>query len=1145
MRTMTKISRWLLGALMFLMALPVDATHYMGGEITWECLPNGDFRFIMKLYRECYTTNGNAAANFANTETMQTTVPGFPSITMTRITGWPVDISPACNTNPSFPHIVCTGMTPPGNANWGAVQEHVYTSDGAYPNGVPLTGVPPVNGWVFSHTSCCRNPCTNIPGSNGMNWYLRAIMYPYNNQNVSVCYDNSPKFQEIPRTVICTGYPFTYNHNASDKELDVLNFEWAQPWTGNNQPINTWSPGYSWNSTATTSPLPGIMHNPNNVPATVNLTTGEISFTSYTIGAFVTVTKVTAYKCGIKVAEIFREMQVVLLQCGTNTPPDVTPPFQNALGQYTLFNDTVYAGEFVTFALSGTDFEFLPNSAPQTMTMQATGLQFGTGFTNTTAGCLAAPCATLTPAPPVTGQFGVQTTFNWQTHCDHLAANAGCGTTSNLYTFVIRTQDDFCPAPAINIATITILVLDHPQLPSPRMGCTEVLPNGSVRLTWEEVIDTFGTFDSYWIYHSTNLAGPYTALDSIFNINTNTYLHNGANANNQINYYYFTTRSGCNADKMSLPTDTIETILLDVVNPGAAFGVANLSWNAPATPLNVGMSGVYEVFREYPPGNWVQIGTSNTSGVNAYVDIITVCSQFINYRVEMVDTFGYDSLGAPLTCRIVSSVDGDLFADVTPPQTPVFDSITVDPLTQQAFLTWDVNPSADTEGYIIYRWNGTIWVPVDTVPGINNNTWVDLTGIPCDQVETYNIAAFDSCGNTSPMGLEHKTIHTTLTVDPCQDEISVTWTDYINMNPGVTDYEIWVSENGNLPLLQTTVPSSTLTYQHAGLNSGSTYCYYIHAVNGGTSSSTACVACIDMVKPGQPQYAYLRTATVVNNNHVTLKAYIDDLPSITEYRIMRSATGAPGSFAQIGTVTPPGGTLLSFNDLAAQVRQNSYYYKFVVVDSCGVEAMESNVARTIHLQIVPNIEGKENILNWNDYEGWDSPPVGPSGTPTEYMIYRIVDGGLPTAITPLVPAGAGTFADDVQNYIENGGDFSYYIDALEGPGNTYLFSDTSRSNMVQALHPPKLYVPNAFTPNGDGMNDDFRPMTNFIPAENYELFIFNRWGQLLWQTKDKNQGWDGKIDGELAPAGAYVYLVRFTTSSGKPFERQGSFLLKP
>jgi gliding motility-associated-like protein len=1119
-----KRALFILSLILSSLILESTASHYMGGEITWQCTPNGDFKFTLKVYREC------AGIQYPATVTLATNVPGFANISMTRIAQ--NDISPQCNTNPAFPHITCATTTV---SNTGGVEEHIYTSDATYPNGVPLTGVPPATGWTFGYSSCCRNPCTNIINSSSLDWYIHAVMYPYNNQNVSTCFDNSPRFAEPPSTVICTGYPFQYNHIASDPELDSLTYAWAQPLEGLNIPITAYAGGYSF-----TSPLPGTMQNPNNVPATVHPLTGVISFTSFTNGAFVTKVKVTAWKCQTKVAEVFREMQVVLLQCGTNTPPDVTPPFQNSLGQYTDFIDTVYAGDFVTFALSGTDFEFLPNSQPQTMKMMGVGAQFGAGYTSTVAGCLNPPCATLTPPPPVVGQFGVQTTFNWQTTCAHLATNVGCGTTSNIYNFLLKTSDDFCPAPAINFATVTIVVLDQPQLDAPRLGCTEVFANGDVKLTWEVVVDTMNSFDSYWIYSSTNPAGPFTAIDSIFNRYINTYTHIGAGANTQAVYYVFKTRSGCHSNKYSPPSDTISTIFLDVVNPGPAFGVANLSWNAPATPLLIGMTGNYNVSWEFPSGNWSQVGTTSNL---SYVDVITFCNQFINYRVEMVDTFGYDSLGAPLTCMIRSNIDGDLFSDITAPAIPVFDSITVDPLTKQVFLSWNVNPSPDTEGYIIYRWDGTSYIPVDTVWGLANHTWTDPNGLPCQQSEWYNIAAFDSCFNTSAMGLEHKTIFTSLSVDPCADEISVSWTEYVNLNPAVSDYEVWVSENGNLPFLQTTVPSGTLSYQHSGLNSGSTYCYYIHAVNGGTASSTACEACIDMVKPGQPQYAYLRAASVVNNNHVALKAYIDDQPPITEYRILRSSTGAPGSYTQIGMLTPPGGTLLSYNDLSAQVRQNSYYYKFVVVDSCGVEAMESNVARTIHLQIVPDLVNKSNIINWNDYEGWDAPPLGPSGTPTDYWVYRIVDGGMPVSVTSIA-AGVGTFIDDVAPYAQNGGDFSYYVEALEGPGNTYLFSDSSRSNLVQALHPPKLYVPNAFTPNGDGVNDDFKPLTTFIPSEDYELFIYNRWGQLLWQTKDKNQGWDGKVDGTLVPAGAYVFYVRFTTSSGQPFERQGTFILK-
>jgi len=285
-------------------AFTVKASHYMGGEIVWECIPSGQpnagkFIFTMKVYREC---NGIA---FGSSQTLNSNSPAG-SITLTEIAGWPKDISPVCNNNSSFPHITCAGAT---SNNTGAIEEHIYRS-----GPITLNGIPPAGGWKFSWSSCCRNPAANVTGQPG--WYLRAIMYPYNSTNTYPCFDNSPTFAEIPRTVICTGYPFTYNHNAYDKELDSLKFEWGQPMVNANTALS-FSGTYSY-----TNPLPGPTQNPLNVAAVVDQYTGTISFTSYTTGAYVTSTKVTAYKCGIKVAEIWRDMQVVLLTCGTWSPPN-------------------------------------------------------------------------------------------------------------------------------------------------------------------------------------------------------------------------------------------------------------------------------------------------------------------------------------------------------------------------------------------------------------------------------------------------------------------------------------------------------------------------------------------------------------------------------------------------------------------------------------------------------------------------------------------------------------------------------------------------------------------------------------------------------------------------------------------------------
>lgn len=74
-----------------------------------------------------------------------------------------------------------------------------------------------------------------------------------------------------------------------------------------------------------------------------------------------------------------------------------------------------------------------------------------------------------------------------------------------------------------------------------------------------------------------------------------------------------------------------------------------------------------------------------------------------------------------------------------------------------------------------------------------------------------------------------------------------------------------------------------------------------------------------------------------------------------------------------------------------------------------------------------------------------------------------------------------------------------------------------------------VYVPNVFSPNGDGINDDFRPFSPCTLAL-FELLVFDRWGQLVFRTNDINSGWDGQIGHKAAPHGVYAYMLRYRFS---------------
>lgn len=72
---------------------------------------------------------------------------------------------------------------------------------------------------------------------------------------------------------------------------------------------------------------------------------------------------------------------------------------------------------------------------------------------------------------------------------------------------------------------------------------------------------------------------------------------------------------------------------------------------------------------------------------------------------------------------------------------------------------------------------------------------------------------------------------------------------------------------------------------------------------------------------------------------------------------------------------------------------------------------------------------------------------------------------------------------------------------------------------------PSFYIPNAFTPNGDGDNDIFKPVVP--PLQNYSFCVFSRWGELIFMTSDPGHGWDGTQAGDNVGVGMYIWELRY------------------
>ncbi len=649
------------------------------------------------------------------------------------------------------------------------------------------------------------------------------------------------------------------------------------------------------------------------------------------------------------------------------------------------------------------------------------------------------------------------------------------------------------------------------QVGPPSLRCTSVNAAGNVTLTWVIPPDPSGLFTSYVIYSSQSQTGPYTS--TVVNTYTqNTYTHVGANGNTQFRYYYIqTTSSG--GSSVSSSSDTLQSIFL---SRGASTSLVAYTWNKTHTPLLPSASTTFTLSRENPPTVWTQL----YAGPNLkYTDIISVCNIYYNYKIQTDDAAG---------CTSQSNIDGGLFQDQWPATAPIFDSVSVN-ANGSATLGWEPSTSPDAVRYVIYKVIGGN-TAIDTVNGRFNTTYTDIT-VPRPDIgpQTYLIAVLDSCKNISIISPKPQTtIFLSVGYDFCARTSKLSWTRYGNLPNGELKYNIYCSINGGAASFLGSTPSTT--FSHPSLNPGDTYCYFVKVVNIGEGiTANSNVKCLVATAPQGPAYVYIRSASVTLDKTVSVTYAIDNSRAYKGAAIFKSKDGI--AFNQISYQASGSTTLQTYVDKDVSVTEKNYYYKVQIYDSCGNPGKFSNVSKTVLLHVSnDNKNIFYNTLTWDDYSGW-------SGGIESYNIYRAVNGVFDPAPVTNVPYGTRVYVDDVEEFVSDRGKFSYYVQAIEGPGNIYGYKDMAQSNPADAYAEVSVFVPNSFCPNG--LNKIWLPVAQFVEKTDYNVSVFDRWGSKVFQTIIDTEGWDGhgvKDD-------VYVYLIEYKNARGEFIQLKGYITL--
>lgn len=666
---------------------------------------------------------------------------------------------------------------------------------------------------------------------------------------------------------------------------------------------------------------------------------------------------------------------------------------------------------------------------------------------------------------------------------------------------------------------------------TPKLRCLYVKDDNSVSLYFVPPTDSTN-FMYYSVYWANTFDGPYTEFATGLST-CNTDCFDGLDP---VTHNYYFIRSNYTGG-IQYNSDTLAVMRTTLTNPGD--GTASLAWSPdPYNPLQPTSDQYFAVYRKNPNDfDFMFAGIVPATNPRSFRDTINVCNDNVKYRVQIQNELS----GPTNKCRNSSTVSQAIFQNTIPPTIPTLESVSVNDTTSKIKLSWGVSSSSDVNSYVIFHSADPVstWTPIDTVWGRLNTTWIDDINSPT-AINNYRISARDSCGLASAMTVDYQSnMILTSNVDVCHLQVALSWTPYVSMTNGLHHYEVMVSQNGLPYSMVQNISPMTTNYTYPGLINGTNYKIVIKAVsNGSQYTAISTLQSFDFIVEESNDYVYIAGASVQDNKDIIVTINTIGDVSPFEYLELYRAEDNPVNFVKIGEIPYQNSAVYTYTDYNLQVTHKTYFYKVYLYSDCIPEPLVSNVSNSI-LLTASGDAAHRNTLQWFNFD--DNVPLTPNSN--SFILRQMeTDGDYVEMVSNIVWAAYNTYMDDVSELQSFGSDFKYKVGIYHST-NEYGYCPTSLSNEVTLRQKPTIWIPNAFRPIGS-QNKVFRPITSFVSPDSYKFVIYNRQGQLVFQTKDPGEGWEGRLfNGDYAPAGVYIYMIEFIDTSDELFSTNGTVTL--